>query len=406
MPCQVKSASSGSRTWKLNEIVPTSAIITSGISSSGVRAHVAQRGRDLAAPARRPASASAARAGPSSAARRTSPGTRARSRRKHGAMPNSAIDDARRGGAEDARGSGRRREFSATALTTRSGPDDLDHERLPRRVVQRQHRAAHQHQRQAPSTARRSPLSDSPNSVSAGTAIDSCVIVSSVPLRHPVGEQAAPGAEQQDREELQAGGEPDRDAGAGQLHHQPHLADDLHPVAGDRDHLAGEVPAVVRERCSEENVRATRSLAVLLEHRARGFRRRGRARRGPRGSGGPAAGPGKRPCDRARRRAARARPASSTTRLERRSAGSARARDEPGLLQPREHPRGRRALDLLARGELGRRQRPVAVDRRQRGALGRAQVSAPACWRMRRASRVITGRRRWARSVVEMVRIG
>ena len=31
--------------------------------------------------------------------------------------------------------------------------------------------------------------------------------------------------------------------------------------------------------------------------------------------------------------------------------------------------------------------------------------SPPASWRMRRASRVMTGRRRWARSVVEMVRI-
>ena len=47
----------------------------------GRAAHVAQRGRDVAAPARRSASASAAATGPSPAARRTSPGTTARSGR-------------------------------------------------------------------------------------------------------------------------------------------------------------------------------------------------------------------------------------------------------------------------------------------------------------------------------------
>ena len=52
MPCQVNVASSGSRTWKLKETVPTRAIIASGMRSSGVRADVAQRGAQLAARAR------------------------------------------------------------------------------------------------------------------------------------------------------------------------------------------------------------------------------------------------------------------------------------------------------------------------------------------------------------------
>ena len=37
----------------------------------------------------------------------------------------------------------------------------------------------------------------------------------------------------------------DGDAAAGELHDQPHLGDRLHPVARDRDDLAGEVAAVV-----------------------------------------------------------------------------------------------------------------------------------------------------------------
>jgi hypothetical protein len=38
VPSHVSAASSGSRTWKLNDTVPTSAIIASGIRSAGVRA--------------------------------------------------------------------------------------------------------------------------------------------------------------------------------------------------------------------------------------------------------------------------------------------------------------------------------------------------------------------------------
>ena len=50
--------------------------------------------------------------------------------------------------------------------------------------------------------------------------------------------------------------------------------------------------------------------------------------------------------------------------------------DQPGLLEAREHARDRRALDALAVGELGRGQRPVALDRRERGGLGGAELGA------------------------------
>ena len=43
-----------------------------------------------------------------------------------------------------------------------------------------------------------------------------------------------------------------------------------------------------------------------------------------------------------------------------------RALDQAQLLEPGEHARGGRALDPLARGELAGRQRPVALDRRER----------------------------------------
>jgi len=45
------------------------------------------------------------------------------------------------------------------------------------------------------------------------------------------------------------------------------------------------------------------------------------------------------------------------------------------LFDLREHARGGRPLDLLARGELRGRQRPVAGDRVQRGGLRGAHVS-------------------------------
>ena len=45
-----------------------------------------------------------------------------------------------------------------------------------------------------------------------------------------------------------AGGDADRHAGAGELHDEPHLGHDLHPVADQRDDLAGEEAPVVGDR--------------------------------------------------------------------------------------------------------------------------------------------------------------
>ena len=50
------------------------------------------------------------------------------------------------------------------------------------------------------------------HSVSAGHGHQRLRELEQPPLRHAVGEQAAPGAEQQHRQELQRGGEADRDA--------------------------------------------------------------------------------------------------------------------------------------------------------------------------------------------------
>ncbi len=67
-------------------------------------------------------------------------------------------------------------------------------------------------------------------------------------LGHPVRQQPAPGAGEQHRDELKGGRQPEREAAVRQAQHEPHLGDDLHPVAAERDHLADEVAAVVRDR--------------------------------------------------------------------------------------------------------------------------------------------------------------
>ena len=45
------------------------------------------------------------------------------------------------------------------------------------------------------------------------------------PLRHPVGDQAAPGAKEQHRQELQRGGQADGDAGVGEAEDEPDRGD-------------------------------------------------------------------------------------------------------------------------------------------------------------------------------------
>ena len=125
-------------------------------------------------------------------------------------------------------------------------PDELDDERLARRVVDREDRAADEHERvdhqrrddvgggQQPERDRRHDHQQLRDHQQPALVV-------------AVGDDAAHRAEEEDRQELQPGGEADRRAAAGELHDEPHLGDRLHPVAGDRDDLAGEVPAVVRD---------------------------------------------------------------------------------------------------------------------------------------------------------------
>jgi hypothetical protein len=124
------------------------------------------------------------------------------------------------------------------------GADQLDHEALARRVVDRVDRAAHENQRehhprldraghrQAPERERRDRhrgLRDDQQRA----------------LREAIRDHAAPGAKNEDRQELEGRGDADRDPASGQLEDQPHLGDHLHPVAAQGDDLAGEVAPVV-----------------------------------------------------------------------------------------------------------------------------------------------------------------
>ena len=66
-------------------------------------------------------------------------------------------------------------------------------------------------------------------------------------LGDPVGDHAGERREQQERQELETGGDADGGAAvAGQLEDQPVLGDPLHPGADVRHDAAGGVPAVVR----------------------------------------------------------------------------------------------------------------------------------------------------------------
>ena len=120
MPCQVKLASSGSRTWKLKESVPTSAIIASGISRPGVRA--TYRSAERSWPAARSARAGVCSSAGSIARRATSMAPNESALiRKHGPTPSSAITAPAAAGPR-MRAVWMITEFSATALTTLSSP--------------------------------------------------------------------------------------------------------------------------------------------------------------------------------------------------------------------------------------------------------------------------------------------
>jgi hypothetical protein len=108
--------------------------------------------------------------------------------------------------------------------------NDLHHERLARGVVQRGHHPAREHERVDhpdldPPARGQAPQREGGQDHQELRAREQRA------LGEPVGQHAAPRAEQQDREELQAGGHADGDAAAGELHDQPHLGHDLHPVA-------------------------------------------------------------------------------------------------------------------------------------------------------------------------------
>ena len=151
-------------------------------------------------------------------------------------------------------------EFSETALTIRSGPTSSITKawRAGLSIASTEPRAS-----TSPKTIQgaMSPVAVSAHSVDRGHRHQRLRVLEQAQLRHAVGEQAAPGAEQQHRQELERGGDADGDARAGELHDQPHLGDDLHPVAGDRDDLAGEVPAVVRDREGGEGAPEARAHA-------------------------------------------------------------------------------------------------------------------------------------------------
>ena len=218
------------------------------------------------------------------------------------------------------------------------------------------------------------PPAVSAQSAIAGSAMHACVIDQQPALVEPVGEHAAPGAEQQQRQELQAGGDADRRAAAGELHDQPHLGDDLHPVARDRDDLAGEVAPVVRDAQRGERAVERRRHSSMPSSSAAArssvARSAGGERVEPLGEEGVLARAGG-------RRAARAPAGVIVISAERRSPGSARARDEPDVLEPHDEPGDGRALDALARrrartASAGRGARPSRAPRSAR-ARGRCR---------------------------------
>ena len=176
-----------------------------------------------------------------------------------------------------------------------------------------------------------------------------------------VGEHPAPRAEEQHRQELQPGGDAERDAVVvGELDDQPVLGDALHPGADVRDHAPGVVDAVV-------------AVAQRAERRAH--------RRVSRSITGAAA----RRTSRSSWVSSASRRASQASRRRRSSLSSAcalggqrdqvlaavrlvgGAQDQPTLLEAGEDPGHRRRLHLLVLGELARGQRAVPVE----GAEGR-----------------------------------
>ena len=120
----------------------------------------------------------------------------------------------------------------------------------------------------------------------------------------PVGEDAAPGAEHEDREELGGGDQADGDAAVGDGQHEQADGDHLHPGAGLADDLADEEQAEVAAAQRAEGVgaegadaghRARSSGGEVLEHVGGGGEPLELVGAGGPGAGGPATpscGPG------------------------------------------------------------------------------------------------------------------
>ena len=90
-------------------------------------------------------------------------------------------------------------------------------------------------------------VTERPKRTSGGIAISACVRIS----RRRLGTESATRPPQAPTrrigQELKGGGDADGERRARQREDQPHLGDDLHPVARDRDELSAEPPAVVRD---------------------------------------------------------------------------------------------------------------------------------------------------------------
>ena len=120
MPCQVSAASSGSSTWKLNDTIPATTIITSGMRRLGVRRTYASAARSWPGE-RGTRSPRWSSAGSISRSAVTITRNVAAFTAKHADTPNSAISAPAAAG-PTIRAECTSTEFSATALTTRSGP--------------------------------------------------------------------------------------------------------------------------------------------------------------------------------------------------------------------------------------------------------------------------------------------
>ena len=147
--------------------------------------------------------------------------------------------------------------------------------------------------------------------------------------------------------------------------------------------------------------------SVCLRAGPPGAARRGRASRGPPAAALRGAAPGTRPSSTGPRRGGRCPSSLREMRLERASSGRAVRVDQAVLLEAGDHLRRVRALDALALGQLGRRQRAV-VGRWSRAPPCRVGLSGlSASWRSRRAVRATRSgggwpARRWFPQVITL----